>query len=71
MIGPTYANFEDYGTGLVTSNLLTFSFLMPFIREKGGAYGAGCAMDESGLINFYSFRDPKLNDTYDNFEKSI
>lgn len=44
---------------------------MPMIREKGGAYGAGCAMDESGIINFYSFRDPKLSHTYDNFEKAI
>jgi Zn-dependent M16 (insulinase) family peptidase len=58
MLGPTYANFEDYGVGLVLSELMTHESLMPSIREKGGAYGAGCAMNESGLINFYSFRDP-------------
>ena len=58
LLGPTYANYEDYGVGLVLSELLTHNFLMPSIREKGGAYGAGCAMNESGLINFYSFRDP-------------
>ena len=44
---------------------------MPLIREKGGAYGAGCAMNESGLINFYSYRDPKIQRTYENFEKSV
>jgi Zn-dependent M16 (insulinase) family peptidase len=60
MIGPTYADYHDYGAGLVLSELLTFSYLMPSIRERGGAYGAGCALNESGLINFYSFRDPKL-----------
>lgn len=60
MLGPTYADHQDYGAGLVLSELLTFSYLMPSIRERGGAYGAGCALNESGLINFYSFRDPKL-----------
>ena len=59
-LGPTYADFKDYGVGLVASELLTFNYLLPLIREKGGAYGAGCSMNESGLINFYSFRDPKL-----------
>ena len=71
MLGPTMANAEDYAAGLVLSELMTFSYLMPSIREKGGAYGAGCAVNESGLINFYSYRDPRLAQTYDNFEKSI
>lgn len=71
MLGPTYANEKDYAAGLVLSELMTFSFLMPLIREKGGAYGAGCALNESGLINFYSYRDPQLDRTYDNFEKAV
>ena len=71
MLGPTYADYEDYSAGLVLSQLLTFNYFMPRIRERGGAYGAGCAMDESGLINFYSFRDPKIGQTYDNFERSV
>jgi len=71
MIGPTYANHEDYGVGLVLSELMTFSFLIPYVREKGGAYGAGCAMNESGLIDFYSFRDPKIQRTYSHFERAI
>lgn len=71
MLGPTMANADDYAAGLVLSELMTFSYLMPSIREKGGAYGAGCTMNESGLINFYSYRDPRLAQTYDNFEKSI
>lgn len=71
MIGPNYANYHDYGVGLVLSELLTFSYLIPLIREKGGAYGAGCKMDESGFINFYSFRDPKIQMTYNNYERAI
>lgn len=71
MLGPTYANHKDYGAGLVLSEMLTSNYLMPLIREKGGAYGAGCAMNESGIINFYSFRDPKIGQTYDNFERAV
>ena len=71
MLGPTYADYNDYGVGLVLSELLTFSYLLPSIREKGGAYGAGCKLNESGLINFYSFRDPRLGLTFNNFEKSV
>lgn len=71
LLGPTYANYEDYGVGVVLAELLTFNSFLPSIREKGGAYGAGCALNESGLINFYSFRDPQISRTYDNFEKGV
>ena len=71
LIGPTYASHEDYGAGLVLSELLTFNFLLPLVREKGGAYGAGCRLNESGLIDFYSFRDPNISATYNNFERAI
>jgi Zn-dependent M16 (insulinase) family peptidase len=27
---------------------------------KGGAYSAGCSLNESGIINFYSYKDPKI-----------
>lgn len=71
MVGPTYADIHNYGAGLVLSELLTFNFMLPAIREKGGAYGTGCKLNESGLINLYSFRDPQLQNTYDNFERVI
>jgi len=56
---------------LILSELLTFNHLHPMIREKGGAYGAGCSANESGLFNFYSFRDPKIEATYDAFEMCV
>lgn len=71
LIGPTYANYQDYGVGLVLSEMLTFNYLLPSVREKGGAYGAGCRVNESGLIDFYSFRDPNIQSTYDNFERAL
>ena len=71
MVGPTITSTDDYGALLILSELLTYVFLLPAIREKGGAYGAGCALDESGMISFYSYRDPNVDKTYLNFEKGI
>lgn len=50
---------------------MTFHHLLPNVREKGGAYGAGCSINENGFISFYSYRDPNCEATYDNFEKAI
>lgn len=50
---------------------MTFTYLLPGIREKGGAYGAGCQVNESGTFTFYSFRDPKIDQTYDHFERAV
>ena len=71
MLGPTYADWNDYGVGLVLSELLSFNFLLPAVREKGGAYGAGCKVNESGVVDFYSFRDPNISHTFNNFEWAV
>lgn len=71
MISPNLKNHEEYAPALVLGELLTFSYLLPSIREKGGAYGAGCRVNESGTFSFFSYRDPKIEDTYDNFEKAL
>jgi len=71
MIGPTIASEEDYGALLVLTQLLTMDFLMPLIREKGGAYGAGAGISDSGIISFYSYRDPQCDQTFENFERGI
>ena len=61
MIGPTISSAEDYGALLVLTELLTYGFLLPSIREKGGAYGAGSGISDSGIISFYSYRDPQCD----------
>ena len=71
MLTTTNINFEDYAALMVLGELMTFNSLLPSIREKGGAYGAGCSPNESGAFTFYSFRDPKIEQTYDNFEKAL
>jgi Zn-dependent M16 (insulinase) family peptidase len=44
---------------LILSKLLRSLYLHGEIREKGGAYGAGCSYSmQSGVFSFYSYRDP-------------
>ncbi len=42
MLGAPMTNVDDYAALQVLGNLMTFTYLLPGIREKGGAYGAGC-----------------------------
>ena len=40
------------------------------IREKGGAYGSGCKIG-NGVMNFYSYRDPNVEKTYNAYKLAI
>ena len=71
MIIPTNTNYEDYAALMVLGDMMTFAYLLPSIREKGGAYGAGCRVSESGTFTFHSYRDPKIDQTFDNFEHAL
>jgi len=71
MIIPTNTNIDDFAALQVLSDLMTFSYLLPSIREKGGAYGAGAKVSESGTFTFTSFRDPKIDATFENFERAV
>ena len=47
-------------------------YLHNHIREKGGAYGGGASYDpESASFRFYSYRDPRLGETLQDFDSSI
>jgi len=70
MLGPGYYS-DNYGAAIVLSSLLTHTFLLHYIWEKGGAYGASAKANENGVFSFTSFRDPKLLSTFDNFERCL
>ena len=70
-LGPSYTSVKDFAIGQVVSQLLTFGFLLPSIRERGGAYGAGATLSESGIMSLYSFRDPNITKTYKNFDIAL
>ena len=56
----------------VLGEFLKNGFLHNSIREKGGAYGGGSIQDNTiGGFKFYSYRDPRLIETLDDFDSSI
>ncbi|MBR5409731.1 MAG: insulinase family protein [Clostridia bacterium] len=55
----------------VLSTLLTYGYLWGEIRVKGGAYGCGFrAPVSSGMLGFYSYRDPAPVEAVDTFNNT-
>lgn len=70
---PTVPTEHDDAAALtVLGGFLRNGYLHRVIREQGGAYGGG-ASHEPGIASFkfYSYRDPRLLETLDDFDKSI
>lgn len=56
----------------VLGGFLRNGILHRVIREQGGAYGGGASQDSAiAAFKFYSYRDPRLQETLDDFDKSI
>ncbi|MDT8386173.1 MAG: insulinase family protein [Thiogranum sp.] len=56
----------------VLAGFLRNGFLHRVIREQGGAYGGGASHDsENGAFRFFSYRDPRLAETLQDFDQSI
>jgi len=56
----------------VLGGFLRNGYLHRAIREKGGAYGGGAGQDSvNGTFRFFSYRDPRLAETLDDFDKSL
>ena len=46
-------------------------FLHSAVREKGGAYGGGASYNsEAAAFVFYSYRDPRLMETFEDFKRA-
>ena len=56
------------GKHIALSNLLSLGYLWHNIREVGGAYGTGLRFARRGAMNVYSYRDPKVKETYDIYD---
>ena len=57
---------------MVLAAYLRNGFLHSAIREKGGAYGGGASYDGNACsFRFYSYRDPRLAETFQDFEASV
>jgi Zn-dependent M16 (insulinase) family peptidase len=63
---------EDAAVLSVLGGFLRNGFLHTAIREQGGAYGGGANHDANiAAFRFYSYRDPRLEETLDDFDRSI
>ncbi|MCW9048595.1 MAG: insulinase family protein [Gammaproteobacteria bacterium] len=65
-------NHEDAAALSVLGGFLRNGFLHRVIREQGGAYGGGASHEPgNACFRFFSYRDPRLAETLDDFDKSI
>ncbi len=56
----------------VLGGFLRNGYLHTAIREQGGAYGGGATQDtNTAVFKFYSYRDPRLSETLDDFDNAI
>ncbi len=56
----------------VLGEFLRNGFLHRTIREQGGAYGSGASQDSSSAcFRFFSYRDPRIEETLADFDQSI
>ena len=66
------ASHADAPALQVLAGFLRNNFLHRAIREQGGAYGGGASFDsDSGAFRFFSYRDPRLGETLQDFDDSI
>lgn len=56
----------------VLGGFLRNGYLHRAIREQGGAYGGGAAQDSvNGTFRFFSYRDPRLVETLEDFDGAL
>ncbi|XP_046665793.1 presequence protease, mitochondrial [Homalodisca vitripennis] len=61
----------DFAPLRILCRLLSSKYLLPMVREKGGAYGAGARLTPSGVISYFSYRDPNPAQTFNTFDDSL
>jgi Zn-dependent M16 (insulinase) family peptidase len=56
----------------VLAGFLRNGYLHRAVREQGGAYGGGASHDsDNAAFRFFSYRDPRLEETLDDFDASL
>ena len=66
------SSHQDHAALTVLAGFLRNGYLHRAIREQGGAYGAGADQDaNSASFRFYSYRDPRLDDTLQDFNNAV
>lgn len=66
------SSHPDAAKLMVLAGFLRNGFLHSALREKGGAYGGGATYDgNSCAFKFFSYRDPRLTETFADFDASL
>ncbi|MBT8138519.1 MAG: insulinase family protein [Gammaproteobacteria bacterium] len=66
------AGHPDAAALTVLGGVLRNGFLHTAVREQGGAYGGGASQDSgNAAFRFYSYRDPRLLETLNDFDRAI
>lgn len=66
------ASHQDAPILYVLGEYLRNGFLHTAIREQGGAYGAGAGYHpDSGAFRMFSYRDPRSQETFDDFLRAL
>jgi Zn-dependent M16 (insulinase) family peptidase len=66
------AQHEDAAALAVLAGFLRNGYLHRVIREQGGAYGGGASYDsDNAAFRFFSYRDPRLEETLDDFDRAV
>lgn len=66
-----FDGIEYSGVYQVVKTAVNTDYLYQQVRVKGGAYGVGCGFgNESGNVQFTSYRDPKLVETDEVYRKT-
>lgn len=60
---------EFTGSLALASSIVSNPYLYELIRAKGGAYGAGMSITRTLILQAYSYRDPNIDLTLENFKK--
>ena len=65
-------NHPDAPALTVLGTFLRNGYLHRAIREQGGAYSGSASYDgDTGIFRFYSYRDPRLEATLDDFDQAV
>lgn len=63
---------KDSAALAVMSEIVSNNLLHSLIREQGGAYGGRCrAWPSSGILSFFTVRDPNLGKSYQAFDQAV
>ena len=71
MVGaPAEGPASSIGTWRVAQRVLTYDYLWNEVRVKGGAYGTGFRRTQTGICQFWSYRDPGIDPTLARYDQT-